>query len=56
MEKTTIVYDEDAINAQDRFLEDDEDDDGESYLNDENAVSDLIISFSIIYGMIRILY
>ncbi len=56
MEKTTIVYDENAINAQDRFLYDDEDDEGQSYINDENALNDLIISFSILYGMIRIFY
>jgi hypothetical protein len=59
MEKATTVvssYDDNAINAEDRFLDDDESDDGESYLNDVYALNDLLISFSIIYGIIRIYY
>ncbi len=46
-------YNEEAINAQDRFLDDDEDDEGESYLSDDYVLSDLIISLLIIYIMIK---
>lgn len=46
-------YDEEAINAQDRYLDDDEDDEGDSYLDDDYALSDLIICLLTIYIMIK---
>jgi len=46
-------YDEEAINAQDRYLDDDEDNEGESYLDDDYALSDLIICLLTIYIMIK---